>query len=108
MHSYLILAGILAFTVFGDYALKYASTMSTPMLSSWFVGGAALYAVSAVGWLLLMQTHNLAEIAVLYSAATILALTAVGYFFFGENVSFRQVLGLSAALLSVFLMQAEA
>lgn len=108
MRSYLILAGIVALTVMGDYALKYASMKATPALSTWFASGAILYAGTALGWVLLMQSHNLAQIAVLYSSATILALTGVGYAFFGEAISARQAIGLVAALLSVILMGSEA
>lgn len=108
MHSYLILTGIVAFTAFGDYALKYASIKTSPLLSIWFFGGAAFYSITAVGWLFLMQSHNLAQIAVLYSAATILALTGIGYTFFDESISSRQAIGLMASLLSVFLIQSEA
>ncbi|MFK7882417.1 hypothetical protein [Roseobacter sp.] len=108
MNSYLILAGILLLSVFGDYALKYASALVSPLTSFWFASGVVLYGFTAVGWLVLMQSHNLAQIAVLYSAATILALTAVGYFFFGEELSSRQIIGLTAAVLSVFLMNSNA
>ena len=108
MRSYIILTSIVAFTVLGDCALKNASIKDTPLLTSWFISGVGLYAATAFGWVLLMQTHNLAQIAVLYSSATILALTGVGYAFFNETISSRQLIGLSAALLSVFLMEGEA
>ncbi|QCO54539.1 transporter [Pseudorhodobacter turbinis] len=108
MPPYLILAGIVLCTAYGDYALKYASLKPSPLSSSWFAGGAGLYAITAAGWLFLMQSHNLAQIGVLYSAATILTLTLVGYLFFDESLSSRQVIGLSAAMLSVFLMKSEA
>lgn len=108
MRSYFILAGIVAFTILGDYALKCAAMRAAPLASAWFVGGALLYAVTAVGWVWLMQSHNLAQIAVLYSAATILLLTGVGVAFFGETLSPRQIAGLGAALLSVVMMQTEA
>ncbi|MGY9046736.1 hypothetical protein P775_16635 [Puniceibacterium antarcticum] len=107
MRSYLILAGVVAFTVFGDYALKHASMKSAPLSSYWFIGGVLLYASTAYGWMLLMQNHNLAQIAVIYSSTTILALTGVGYAFFGESISLRQALGISAALISVFLMESD-
>lgn len=105
MPSYLILVGIVALTVVGDYGLKYASMKTSPIWFYWFSGGAALYALTAVGWFMLMQTHNLAQIAVLYSAATILALTGVGYVFFNESITPRQAAGISTAILSIFLME---
>lgn len=106
VRSYLLLATIVLLTALGDYALKSASTKAMPLFNYWFITGAALYAITATGWLLLMRDHSLAQIAVLYSAATIIALTGVGYIFFQEQLSFRQVAGISTALASVFLMGA--
>ena len=108
MRSLLILATLVLLTILGDYALKYASLKMSPFVSSWFAGGALLYAMTAVGWVVLMRSHDLAQIAVLYSAATIIALTLVGIVSFGEILSGKQVVGLLAALLSVVLMEAEA
>ena len=108
MISYMILAGVVVLTVIGDYALKHASMTASPVTSYWFASGVSLYAVTALGWLLLMRSHNLGQIAILYSAATILALTGAGVVFFGENVSSKQAAGLTAALLSVFLTSSEA
>ncbi|CUH09986.1 hypothetical protein JSE7799_00128 [Jannaschia seosinensis] len=107
MGSYLILALIIVLTVVGDYALKFASLKASPFVSAWFAGGALLYGATAAGWIALMRTHDLAQIAVLYSSATIVALTLVGIVSFGETLSMKQVIGLSAALLSVVLMEAE-
>ncbi|PYF06410.1 hypothetical protein C8J30_1285 [Rhodobacter viridis] len=108
MRSYLILAGIVVLTILGDYALKYASLRASPHTSPWLFGGAALYALTALGWMWLMQSQSLAQIAVLYSSATILLLTGVGIVFFGETLSTRQVAGLAAALFAVVMMQADA
>ncbi len=108
MKSLLILGAIVLLTILGDYALKYASLKMSPFASTWFAGGAFLYGMTAIGWVALMRSHDLAQIAVLYSAATIVALTLVGIVSFGEMLSGKQVVGLLAALLSVVLMEAEA
>lgn len=108
MNSYLLLTLIVVLTIVGDYALKFASLTSSPFVSAWFAGGALLYGATAIGWIALMRTHDLAQIAVLYSSATIVALTLVGIVSFGETLSVKQVIGLSAALLSVLLMEADA
>lgn len=108
MHSYIYLAFVVVVTVVADYALKSAALKNSPFVSSWFVGGALLYGATAIGWVALMRTHDLAQIAVLYSAGTIIALTLLGIVSFGETLSMKQVIGLSAALLSVALMEADA
>ncbi|OCX60983.1 hypothetical protein BFP70_16080 [Thioclava sp. SK-1] len=103
---YIILVIIVVLTVVGDYALKLAAGKTQPFISMWFVSGAVLYAATAMGWVMLMQTHNLAQIGALYSSVTILALTAVGYFAFGETLTVKQCCGLIAALLAVYLVEA--
>lgn len=103
--TYLILGAIVAVTLLGDYALKLASNKAAAFLSPMFIAGAIFYALSAAGWLLLMKTHNLAQIGALYSSVTLLALTGIGYFVFKEEITGRQVLGLGAALLAVYLME---
>lgn len=108
MYKYWILLFIITFTLIGDYALKSASQKSSPLVSLGFVGGAFLYGATAIGWVALMQTHNLAQIAVLYSAVTIIALSAMGVLLFGEIISSKQMLGILAALLAVLLVEAEA
>lgn len=108
MHTYAILAFIVLLTIIADYALKYASLSNSPYVSRWFASGALLYGATAIGWIALMRTHDLAQIAVLYSAATIVTLTLVGMISFGETLSTKQIVGLCAALLSVVLVQAEA
>jgi len=106
--SYAILVAILVMTVMADYALKVASGRAAPFANVWFVNGVVLYAVTAAGWIVLMQQHSLAQIAVLYSSAMILALTALGYVAFGEAPSLRQMAGVLAALLAVYLVESEA
>ena len=108
MQSYIYLTLVVTVTVVADYALKYAAMKNSPFISSWFVGGAILYGATAIGWVALMRTHDLAQIAVLYSAATIIALTLLGIISFGEALSTKQIIGLAAALLSVALMEADA
>lgn len=105
--SYAILAAITAFTLLGDYAIKIASDKVSGITSWWFVGGALLYALPAVGWFYLMKSHSLAMIGVMYSASTILLLAALGYFVFKEAFGWREVIGLSLAIASVAVMSHE-
>lgn len=102
--SYLILAAITAFTLLGDYLIKVASDKDGGLLTWWFVGGALLYALPAIGWFYLMKSHSLAMIGVMYSASTILLLAALGYFVFKEALGWREVIGLTLAIASVAVM----
>ena len=102
--AHLILGAIVAVTILGDYALKLASVRASALLSPWFMAGALSYAISAAGWVLLMKTHNLAQIGALYSSATIIVLATIGYCIFKEDMSNRQIIGIGTALLTVYLM----
>jgi len=104
----MMLAAILAMTAAGDYALKLASIRTAPFMTAFFLSGVVLYAGTAAGWIFLMQQYSLAHIAVLYSSTMILALTAIGYVGFGEVLSTRQMAGVIAALLAVYLMESDA
>ena len=104
--SYSVLFLVVVFTILGDYALKVATKYPEPLLSIWFLMGALLYGLTAVGWMLLMQTYNLAQISVIYSSITIIALVLIGHLFFDETTTGRQGLGVAAALAAVVLMEA--
>ena len=99
-----ILTVITVATLIGDYCIKYATTQPEGMASPWFVVGALLYGVPAVGWFLLMREQSLALIGVLYSASTIIILAGLGYFAFGETLAPRDWLGLALAIAAVAVM----
>jgi drug/metabolite transporter (DMT)-like permease len=100
----LVLLPITLATIAGDYCVKMASGSQSQ--NSYFVllAGACLYGISAIGWFVLMRTHSLATIGVLYSATTIIMLAALGHFVFKEPTSSTQLLGLLLAVLSVIIM----
>lgn len=100
----LVLVAIIALTAAGDYAIKHASGREDPFVSWQFLSGIVLYGLPAIGWLLLMREFSLAQIGVIYSSATILILTALGVFMFGEQLNSRQVLGIAAAIASIWLV----
>lgn len=101
----LILLGIVTVvTLIGDYFLKMATRKPEGMASAWFVVGAATYGLLAIGWYFLMKSNSLATIAVMFSASTILLLTALGHFVFKEPFGVREGLGVSLAVLSVVVM----
>lgn len=99
-----VLIAIIALTAAGDYAIKYASGRDNAFTSWQFLCGIVLYGLPAVGWLVLMREYSLAQIGVIYSSATILVLTALGVFAFGEHLSARQMAGIAAAIASIWLV----
>ncbi len=93
-----------ATAIIADYFIKVASQKEASLLTWSFLIGASLYVLSAGGWLFAMKTMTLAQVGVVYSVVTILALTAMGVIWFEEVLGWREGLGIFFALLSVLLM----
>jgi multidrug transporter EmrE-like cation transporter len=51
-----------------------------------------------------MKSNSLATIGVMFSASTILLLSALGYFVFKEQFGIREALGVFLAILAVVVM----
>ena len=102
--SLLILCVITFLTLVGDYAIKVATNAERGLLSPWFILGAFLYGLPAIGWFYLMKSHSLAMIGVMYSASTIVLLAALGFFVFREALGWRELLGLALAIAAVAVM----
>jgi len=107
MNSLVIVAVISLLTMLGDLCIKLATTHHQGVWSAFFVLGVLLYAVPAFGWFVLMRTHSLAAIGVIYSAATLILLAGLGHFAFNEALGPRQAAGVALAVVAVLLMQAE-
>lgn len=87
-----------------DYFIKIASQKEAALMTPSFGMGAALYVVSACAWLYAMKIMTLAQVGVLYSVVTILALAAMGVFLFEESFTWRDAAGVFFALLAVAFM----
>jgi drug/metabolite transporter (DMT)-like permease len=99
-----VLVPITIATIAGDYCVKTASGSESQNSYLVLLAGACLYGASAIGWFILMRTHSLATIGVLYSATTIIMLAALGHFVFNEPTNSTQLLGLLLAVVSVLIM----
>lgn len=104
LRLHLLVAALVGTTIVADYFLKLASERSPWATSVPFALGAAIYAASAVGWVLAMQEMKLATMAVVYSALTLVMLAGLGVVVFRETLSLREGIGLALALLSLLLM----
>ncbi len=100
----LITIGFSAVGVVGDYFLKLASQQASPLRSSWFYIGFAVYASTAFGWVIVMKHLKLAVVGVVYSVAMIVLLTAVGAIGFGESLGPREITGVILAVASIVLL----
>ncbi len=108
MNTVLILTGIVALTLAGDWCIKVASADARGLAHPIFVAGAILYALPAIGWLFLMRSHSLAAIGVYYSAALLILLAVLGHLAFKEALGMREAVGISLAIASVMVMSHQA
>ena len=88
----------------GDFVLKLAADKGLHTLSGYVFVGCAIYAFSAIMWFYAMQHVSLAQAGVAYSMLTLLALCAIGAFWFNEPIGLREMLGIGCAILSMILM----
>lgn len=90
--------------IIADILLKIAADAGRPAMSSIVVGAVGLYAVSAILWLIVMRHMTLAQAGVVYSVVSLLALAAIGVFWFGEKLHFREITGIGFAITAMVLM----
>jgi drug/metabolite transporter (DMT)-like permease len=102
--SILPIAFVIGATLIGDYFLKSALQKSESLLSLNVGLGVTAYGLVAIGWFYVLKSNTLALASVIYSAATVITLSALGYFVFKEQFGMREALGVSLAVLSVVVM----
>ncbi len=90
--------------VIGDFFIKLAGNGSKYMEAKWFVLGALVYAATAFGWFYVMKHIKLSSLGVIYSLSTVLLLVALGVFYFHEKLNVYEILGISAAIVSIILL----
>lgn len=88
----------------GDTSIKLAADGGHSALHRYVVLGCLLYAISALMWYGAMQHVTLAQAGVAYSMLTLLALCAIGAFWFDEPVGLRETAGILCAIAAMVLM----
>ncbi|MEM1268222.1 MAG: hypothetical protein AAGI50_19625 [Pseudomonadota bacterium] len=99
---------IVGVTVVGDWMLKKASLAPSWSQSPWFAGGLLCYMASGVGIVIAMRYMTLAAVGVWYSVLTIVFMTLLGVFAFGETLTARDGAGIVLALGALALMARHA
>ena len=87
-----------------DTLLKIAADADRSAVSPMVMSGIALYAVSALLWLFVMRHMTLVQAGVAYSVISLLALAAIGVFWFGEKLHLREIAGIGCAIAAMLLM----
>ncbi|GMG81911.1 hypothetical protein LNKW23_11240 [Paralimibaculum aggregatum] len=99
-----LMAFIAVVTMVGDYFLKLASLRAEPVANLPFAIGAGCYALTALGFALALQGASMAAVGVWYALLTVLFMTGMGVFVFGENLRPREMLGVAMAVGSILLL----
>ncbi len=90
--------------VIGDYFLRMGG--SGPRYVDWrlFGVGIFVYALTAVGWFYAFKHMKLAMVGVIYSLTTIVLLTLLGTFYFGERLTLVEGAGLAFAVIALLML----
>lgn len=102
MNIILLVIGLSALGVVGDYFIKIAGVKSFE--PKWLAVGTLIYALTAIGWFFAMKQMKLSTLGALYSITIILLLTIVGVGYFKESLGLREIAGIIAAVISVILL----
>ena len=89
-----------ALTVVADVLIKKAADQNH-LGSIFFVGGAAIYALSAFGWFFALRTLNLATLGGIYSLCTVIMIVLAGVIFFGEKLTTVEIVVVAMSVISI-------
>ena len=91
-------------TLIGDWLIKIASQQERAIANGWFIAGVLVYGACAFVWVHAMQHMKLATLGVISSLGTVVLLTALGSFVFGETLNRHEIAGLMFAGMAVILL----
>ncbi len=100
----LVFIAIVSITLVGDWFLKKASMSDNWVTSPYLLAGLFFYMVSGVGIVVAMRHMSLAEVGVWYAVLTILFMTGLGVFAFGETLTLREGVGIVLAFAALGCM----
>lgn len=100
----IIVIGLGAVGVLGDYFIKLAGNGSQYISYGPFFIGMFIYAATAVGWFYVMKHIKLEDIGIYYSLTTIILLAIVGAFFFKEQLTAIDITGIVLGVISIVIL----
>ena len=105
LNASLIVIGLSLVGVLGDYFIKLSGNSDIKYIDvKWFLIGLIVYSSTAVGWFFVMKHIKLSTLGVIYGVTTVVALTAVGVFFFKEHLNTYEIIGIIAGISSIILL----
>ena len=100
----LLILGMSALGVLGDFFLKLAGNGARFMHPGWFVAGIVTYACTAFGWFYAFKHIKMSSLGAIYGASTVILLTLLGYFYFQERLTGWEFLGIGLAIISIVIL----
>jgi small multidrug resistance pump len=88
----------------GDYFLKRASVLPRPFQSIEFFSAAAVYALSAVVWVIVLPRLKLGAVGIIYGVSTVLFTALLGWLAFGEKLQWHELSGMVLGIISILLL----
>jgi small multidrug resistance pump len=104
LHSILLVILLAIVVAAGDYFLKLATLEKRIIVNKWFLAGCLIYAVSAWGWVYVMQYIKLSSLGMIFSLSTVLLLTGLGVLVFDENLNRYELAGMGFGLVALVLL----
>lgn len=90
--------------IVGDYFLKKASQTEHPFQTYKFAVGTVVFALSAVGWVIVLPYMKLGAIGVVYGVSTVLFMALLGWLVFGERLRWQEGVGVVLGVTSIVLL----
>ena len=101
----IVVIGLSLIGVLGDYFIKLSGNSEIKYFDlKWFLFGFIIYSSTAIGWFFVMKHIKLSTLGVIYGVTTVIALTAVGVFFFKEHLNIYEVIGIITGVSSIILL----
>lgn len=100
----LAIVGLSLVCVGADYLLKRAGESEHPLRSRAFLAGAALYGLTAFGWVYVLRHTKLATVGALYGVVVVIMLAVVGLVAFRESLSAPEYVGIACAVAALILL----
>lgn len=100
----LLIIGMSALGVLGDFFLKIAGNGSRFMHLGWFTAGIVTYALTAFGWFYAFKHINMSSLGAIYGASSVVLLTLLGVFYFHEKLTGWESVGIAFGILSIVIL----
>ena len=105
MISWLLAAGTVVLIVWGDDLIKQVAQREGSYFSIEVIYAFLLYGIGAPIWLYIMKHRSLPEIAVMYAVLTVIAVTALGWWRYGEVPSGWQLAAIPTVIAAAVMIE---